>query len=205
MMLLYPFQIALALLVAGCQTDGISDSLRPVVAGATDSVGVRFVSSKLAVDGSDVAAADFNNDGYPDLIGGGEPLQVFLGDSTGTLSPTGRVPGGESPTDFALGDLDRDDDIDIVVANHATDYVTILLGDVNGGFQPAPSSPLVVDVDPHPHAVELVDVDGDGKTDLVIDDRNRNGLLILRGSGNGDFVVARDGHPEATVFLSVPE
>ena len=137
-----------------------------------------FVPYRLTVESAAVAAADFNGDGHLDLVSAGEPqLTLFLGDGAGGLSRYSRAPGGKHPVDFALADLDEDRDIDIVVANHDTDYVTILLGDGHGTFQPAPDSPLRVDVNPHPHAVQLADFDGDGHLGLFISSATKNQFI----------------------------
>jgi hypothetical protein len=86
-----------------------------------------------------------------------------------------------------LADLDEDGDVDIVAANHNTDHLTILHGDGFGKFKPAPNSPLRIDVSPHPHVVQAADLDADGHVDLVVDNRDAEALLILRGTGDGSF------------------
>ncbi|MDX1524297.1 MAG: VCBS repeat-containing protein [Anaerolineae bacterium] len=146
----------------------------------------RFISQTLPFHLAAIAAADFDNDGHQDLVGAAEPqLIIFRGDGQGGLADFERVPGGKQPNDFALTDLDGDGDVDIVVANHDTDYLTILLGDGRGAFAPASNSPLRIDVRPHPHAVRAADLDGDGYVELIVDHREGEGLLILRGLGDG--------------------
>jgi hypothetical protein len=148
----------------------------------------RFIRRSIQVDSAAVAMADFDADGHQDLVAAGEPqLSIFRGDGTGGLTRFSRVAGGEHPVGFALADLDEDGDVDIAVANHDTDYLTLLLGDGGGEFRPAPSSPLRIDVRPHPHAVRAADLDGDGHADLVVDHRGAEGLLVLRGLGDGRF------------------
>lgn len=137
-----------------------------------------------------VAAGDLNGDGHLDLVISGDPeLSILHLDGEGNLIGTREVPGGEQPIDFALADLDQDGDLDIVVANHDTDHITLLLGDGRGSFQPSPNSPLQLDVSPHPHAVHAVDLNEDGYTDLVIDHRDAQGVLVLKGLGHGAFLL----------------
>jgi hypothetical protein len=153
--------------------------------------GVSFVSRSLAVgeEPADVTAADVDNDGQPDLVVAhrGGFVTILRGDGSGGFQELGRVPAGESPTGLTAGDVDGDGDVDVVVANHETDYLTILLGDGTGAFSPASNSPLRIDVSPHPHAVRLEDLDDDGTPDLVVDHRDGEGLLVLRGVGDGAF------------------
>ncbi len=131
-----------------------------------------------------------NDDGWPDLVitkqATGE-IAVLTGDGTGRFLSTTTFPAGENPVDVALGDYDEDGDLDAAVANHDTDYVTLLLNDGTGRFSNAPASPLHVGVAPHPHAIETIDLDGDGHLDLLVDDRNAEAIAVFRGSGQGTF------------------
>ena len=160
-----------------------------------------FVRHIITVELAAVAVADFDNDGNQDLVSAGEQqLTIFRGNGGGNLISFSHVQGGENPVDFALSDLDEDGNIDIVVANHDTDYITILLSDGHGEFQPAPNSPLRIIVRPHPHAVRAADLDKDGHMDLIIDHREAEGLLILRGLGQCKFdlpgiIVQAGGDP----------
>lgn len=147
-----------------------------------------WIPHTIRVDGAAVALAELDHDGLPDLVSAGEPeLTIWRGDGQGGFTALSRVPGGEQPVDFALVDLNSDGQVDIVAANHDTHYLTILLGDGVGSFLPAPNSPLRIDVQPHPHAVRAADFDQDGLLDLVVDHRDREGLLVLRGLGGGRF------------------
>jgi hypothetical protein len=90
-------------------------------------------------------------------------------------------------------DLNGDGKADIVTTNLDGDSVTILLGDGHGGFHEAPGSP--VKTAPAPWAVEIADVNRDGKLDLVIipydrDAKTRGGaanVTVLLGDGSGRF------------------
>lgn len=157
-----------------------------------------FDVRSVEVEGVAVALADVDGDGNLDVVSAGDQLAVQLGDGAGGLRPGARVAAGDYPSDLAFADLNADGVVDVVVANHEVHYVTILLSDGDGGLAPAAHSPLAVDVDPHPHAVGLADLDGDGRADLLVDHSPRGrrteglrpdagGVLVVPGSGAGRF------------------
>ena len=174
-------------LLACCPAGAAADT----ASGVADTVEVAdaaFYALRGRIEARAVAAGDFDGDGHPDLVGAvGPRLRVYLGDGEGTLTRSSDVAGGENPVDVAVADLNSDGAADVAVANHETDYLTLLLGDGRGAFHPAPNSPLRIDVRPHPHAVRAADLDADGHVDLIVDHREAEGLLILRGSGGGQF------------------
>ena len=73
------------------------------------------------------------------------------------------------------------------MANHETDYVTLLFGIAEGGFERRDHSRFRVDVSPHPHAVRLQDIDSDGHADLLVDDRSPESIRLFPGHGDGTF------------------
>jgi len=135
-----------------------------------------------------VLILDQDDDGWLDLlvIGGGH-LTEFRGNGSGGFNLHGKIPAGEQPVDLAVGDLNQDGRPDLVIANHDTDYLTLFFGRA-GGFGSGSSERLSIEVSPHPHAVEVADLDGDGHSDIVVDDRDRERLMVYRGLGNGTFI-----------------
>ncbi|MBS3796131.1 VCBS repeat-containing protein [Pseudoalteromonas sp. BDTF-M6] len=137
-----------------------------------------------------ISVCDFNSDGNKDIIVSNyldNNIAIFQGNGKGDLSELARFPVGENPTDMAVSDINKDGNVDVAIANHETSYVTLLFGDGKGGFNKASQSPLNIGIKPHPHEVQLQDLDGDNIAELIVDSRDNDGLLVLKGLANGQF------------------
>jgi hypothetical protein len=139
-----------------------------------------------------VEIADLNGDGKPDIVVANEQsnnVTILLGDGKGgfTQAKGSPFPAGHNPNDIAIGDFNNDGKLDLAIANHDQKHLTVLLGDGNGGFTPAPNSPFVVEVQPHTHGVATGDLNGDGNLDLVTDNWENNQVAVLFGDGKGNF------------------
>ena len=121
-----------------------------------------------------IATADFNGDGHPDVAvaGLGAQVMVLLGDGRGGLRAMPPVAAGASPSSITATTAF------IAVANHETDYVTLLAGDGKGHFTPRT---LHLHSRPHPHAVAIGDFDRDGRPDLAVDSWGENRIMLLFG------------------------
>jgi hypothetical protein len=103
------------------------------------------------------------------------------------LSVTGFQPAvnynaSAAPRAVAIGDLNGDGKLDLVVANQTGANVSVLLGNGNGTFQSAVNYAAGTG----PRAVVLGDFNGDGKLDIAV--ANQNGLVnVLLGNGSGGF------------------
>ena len=96
-----------------------------------------------------------------------------------------------------LGDVDRDGDLDVVVAcgtccgsrpDERSGHVYVLLGDGKGRFDDAPGSPIKVASSVR--KVALGDVNRDGILDVAAAEHDSYGLTLLLGDGKGGFQPA---------------
>jgi hypothetical protein len=85
--------------------------------------------------------ADVNGDRHADVAvanAGDGTVTVLFGDAAGQLRRSASFAVGREPSDVDAVDLDRDGAIDLVVPNHETPRITVLLNDRRGHFAPAP-------------------------------------------------------------------
>jgi uncharacterized repeat protein (TIGR01451 family) len=105
-----------------------------------------------------------------------------------SFGPATNYPVGMSPWQVVVGDFNGDGKPDLAVANSGSNFVSILLGNGDGTFQPA----LMADAGGPQLSIALGDFNGDGKLDLVVITRfggaSGPGVSILLGKGDGTFL-----------------
>ena len=141
-----------------------------------------------------VAIADVNHDGKLDILVANTvdgTVDVLLGDGKEhfTRAAGSPFPCGKSPNDIATGDFNGDGNLDLVIANTETPYLTILLGDGKGGFAPSPHSPFDTHSFPHVHGIAVADFNRDGKLDVVTDSWGHDQILMFLGDGQGNLLL----------------
>lgn len=93
---------------------------------------------------------------------------------------------GKAPSSVAAGNFNGDAHTDLAVTNKDDSNVMILLGDGNGDFTPAGTSPEAAGGSPW--RVVTGDFDGDTDTDLAVA-LEEDKVAILLNDGSGDFVA----------------
>jgi FG-GAP-like repeat/PASTA domain len=140
-----------------------------------------------------VAIDDVNGDGQPDLVtvntGESNGISVLLNTGDGTFQAKRDFGPGLSPLDLAIGDLNGDSKADLATVNE--NYVngnlglTVFLNAGDGTF-PAMREYGTFE----PHSIEIGDVSGDGKADLLVTYSHKEsgpGVIAYLNRGHGRF------------------
>ena len=108
-------------------------------------------------------------------------VTIFVNDGQGEFPTSIDVPASSSttamPISVTAADLDRDGDLDLAVADLASDAVSILVNAGNGSFIRLPDA---LSAGTGPQAVIAADLEGDGDFDLIVTNNTDDHLGILR-------------------------
>jgi hypothetical protein len=170
-----------------------------------------------AFGSSSVAVGDVNHDGRPDLLVANQcpgsnsnstsctngTVSIFFGNGDGSFRlPFTYGSGGYAADSIAVADVNGDGKSDLLVVNSCvgtasncpTGGVGILLGNGDGTFQASPSYSPVGQI---ANSTAVGDLNGDGKSDLIIANQCASGsncangeVSVLLGNGNGTFQTA---------------
>ncbi|MGB8260265.1 MAG: FG-GAP-like repeat-containing protein [Terracidiphilus sp.] len=150
-----------------------------------------------------LASADVNGDGLPDLLITGpglENAQIYLNHGDGTFTAGQTIlynyEGMDAMLDGKLADVNGDHCPDAVIADQAT-MVWVAAGDCAGHF----GTPQPVYMGDSPTSLQVMDINGDGHPDIVaatmpgIDPFygmvGGNTLTVALGDGKGNFGISR--------------
>lgn len=147
-----------------------------------------------------IATADLNHDGNLDLIytdgsTTAPTLHILLGRGNGTFSHSQDInlPAGVCCL-ITIADLNGDGNPDIIVqgSQQFTVVIAVILGNGDGTFQAPMEStfqPTNLSAYPDIRSAAAGDINGDGKTDLLLSDAMNNEIDILLGNGSGGFTL----------------
>lgn len=194
--------------IADVDQDGLADVVVANYGGERgDSSGVMlhrgrgdgsFEDAQLlptALNPMSIAVADLNGDGRLDLItanNGNDPdfdehsLTILLANGDGTFERQPELHTGENPRFVAVGRLDANEALDLVVAAAGQSAVTVFVGNGDGTFG-SPDRPL----GRRPWGMAAEDFDRDGTIDLATTNFGSNGgpggFNVIKGRGDGTF------------------
>ena len=131
-----------------------------------------------------LAIADLNNDNHLDIVvanSGTNNIGIFVGNGNGTFADqkiysTGV---GSNPSSVAVGDVDHDDHVNIIVANSDAKSISIFFEGRHAIYSTGSDS--------HPGFVAVYDFNGDDRLDIAAIDSLSERVYILPGNENGTF------------------
>ncbi len=202
-----PVSVALADLKGDSNLDIVAlnrlDKSASVMLGLGDGTFRMPMTFSLAGAPVAIAVGDLNKDGKPDLAvledcGSAKcsqagSVEILMGAGDGSFQSVSSYPVGYSPVSVAVGAINGDKNLDLVVANRCGNdascqspgTATVLLGDGTGKFTPGTDIAL----GNSPSSIALGNLTGSG-LDLVVSRSTDNTVAVLHGNGDGTFQAA---------------
>ncbi len=182
---------------------GVSVILNGAVAGSTAPFANRPVAEYAAgFPASAVAVGDFNGDGNPDLVVGGDSapgqIRLLLGNGAGGFSDGGTFATGVTNiSSIGVGDMNDDGFADVVVASKSTGATTggvaVLLNQAGTGFAPPVVTPVAPGTGLASVAVtRLITSFAEAFPDVVVSTLSGSAanVYVLGGNGDGTFTAS---------------
>ncbi len=136
----------------------------------------------------EAAVGDFNGDGKPDLVwssgrsNGGVHLFLGNGDGTFRFQSTFEAHGSRERKVLAVGDLNHDGKLDVVVGTFA--FIEVFFGKGDGTMQDGIQIPVDFEHNTDPELgqeIYIADLNGDGIPDIATDN------VVILGNADGTF------------------
>jgi hypothetical protein len=182
---------------SGCATEGSIS----ILLGSGQGTFQAPVNYPTGYDPTWIATGDFDGDGKLDLAvayhgcasatacpGG---IAIFLGKGDGSFKNSVTYETGDDPRYVAIGDLNGDGKLDLVVTNYSGNTVSILLGNGDGSFQPHSD---LTSGGTSPTSVAIADFNLDGKLDFAVTNTcasspscSAGNVVVFQGNGDGTF------------------
>jgi len=141
-----------------------------------------------------IVFTDLNRDGHLDMLTRHllqRRIGVWLGNGAAgfSASPGTPIVLDYQPGGIASADLNGDGSPDLVATKSERDEVDVFLGDGKGGFTRGAGSPFADSPSSEffTRSVDLLDVNEDGRLDIVTANGRENTFAMLFGNGRGGF------------------
>ncbi|MFY7964437.1 MAG: FG-GAP-like repeat-containing protein, partial [Chitinophagaceae bacterium] len=173
---------------------------------------VSFATAKTYATGASgsgstgIAIADLDNDGWQDVLvcnGGNNKVSFLKNTSTTTainFATKIEYNTGTTPRSIAIGDIDGDAKLDIIVTNAGASSISTLRNTtIAGTFSVAAKVDYAVGLDPI--SVALGDITADGKLDVIVSNYNAGNVSTLRNTSvSGTISLATAVNKSTTSF-----
>jgi hypothetical protein len=172
-------------------TNSVNNNIKVFLANGDGSFSIYTINSSTTVSGpTAVALGDFNRDNHLDIVvsnNGDQNIYIFIGYGNGTFSKYASYPtyGFIRPATVAVGDLNNDSRLDIVVVSSSNDKISILFGYGNGAF--SNQSIYSADGDLNLTAPCIADFNNDSRLDIIVLHTVSCNVGIFFGNSNGSF------------------
>jgi hypothetical protein len=183
----------LAVINSGDPTTGDDGSVS-ILFGKGDGTFQAAKNVAIGKNCTSIVVGDFNGDGNDDLalvrpgdatVNDDGDVTIFLGNGDGTFHQGQVLTPGKNPSNkrgpIIAIDLNRDQRLDLVVANAGDNTFSVVLGNGDGTFQ----SPIAYPVANPPASILAVDLAGNGEKDLAV--FRLIGVDFWLGNGDGTF------------------
>ena len=206
------------LAVANRNSNTVSVLLNTTPPGSTAPSFAPRVDFATGMDPFSVAIGDLDGDGKLDLAVANErsgTVSVLrntraVGSTTPSFAATVDFMTGDSPLSVAIGDLDGDGKLDLVVADYNLNTVSILHNlTATGATTPSFATKVDFMTGSNPYSVAIGDVNSDGKPDIAVSNSNANSVSVLlntatTGSMTPSFAAKVDFTTGSTsVFIAI--
>lgn len=149
------------------------------------------IVENLAYNVQDMAVADLNGDGLPDVVAaipGGAAVLLNNGTSSILNAPTYYNPSNQPDQAYvAIGDFNGNGKPDIAISVYSQNLIDVYPNNGNGTFGTPTPYDDPASVSGSPGHLLTGDFNNDGKLDLVVGYEGTDEVGLLEGNGNGTF------------------
>ncbi|MEW5924463.1 MAG: FG-GAP-like repeat-containing protein, partial [Candidatus Zixiibacteriota bacterium] len=127
---------------------------------------------------NDIAAADFNGDGYMDLAVCNyfDNVSVLINQQDGTFGAQTIYTAANSPTAITAANFDQDSDIDFAIITESNDQILVFFNDGTGLF----GTPSPISIGDNPRGIFTGDLDNDGSADLITANQYGDNITVVK-------------------------
>lgn len=159
----------------------------------TAATGTPFIN----VYGGTVEFANVNNDNFVDLLITGASFatrtaNLYINNGNGTFSIATSPITPSSDGDFAFGDIDNDNDLDLIITGLNTGnigFTSLFINDGNGNFSVVSNTPFE---QLSLSSVVFIDIENDGDNDILLSGKNSSNMeasTLYVNNGSGTFTL----------------